>query len=316
MTSKPSVQSTTAAASVVSIQEEKHVGESLFKLAMRRLRRDYLTLGAISLLVILAVLSYSAPLITSALDIDYRATDAAASKFLPIGTPGHPLGTDNLGRDYMARLLYGGQVSIGIGVIAGFSSIALGISIGLVAGYYQGGRFGFLDDIIMWFITTLNSIPSLMLLILLGAVLTPSVQTLILSLTLISWSGTMRLVRGETLSHRAREYVLSAEAIGARPFRIMFMHILPNVFSVFIVALALEIGSLILVEAALSFLGLGVRPPTPSWGNMLTSAQAHFRQGTHLWLLPGLMIVTTVLSLYLIGDGLRDAFDPQAKKRR
>jgi peptide/nickel transport system permease protein len=180
--------------------------------------------------------------------------------------------------------------------------------------YYQGGAFGFIDDLIMWFITTLNSIPTLMLLILIASVLTPSVETLILVLTIISWTGSMRLVRGETLANREREYIISAKALGAGPFRVMFMHILPNVFSVLITALAIEIGTLILVESALSFLGLGVRPPEPSWGNMLTGAQTYLRQGAHLAIFPGLMIVLTVLSLYLIGDGFRDAFDPRSTK--
>ncbi|NJL96140.1 MAG: ABC transporter permease [Anaerolineae bacterium] len=219
------------------------------------------------------------------------------------------LGTDHLGRDHLARLLYAGQISIGIAVAAGVSSTLIGVTVGLLAGFYQGGRLAMVDDLIMWFVITLNSIPSLMLLILLGSVLTPSVETLVGILTLISWSGIMRLVRGETIARREQEYIVAARSIGVRPLRIMFVHILPNVFSVTIVALMLGIGSLILVESALSFVNLGVRPPTPSWGNMLTTAQSSFRQAAHLSVLPGLLIVVTVLCLYLIGDGLRDAFD-------
>ena len=124
----------------------------------------------------------------------------------------------------------------------------------------------------------------------------------------------MRLIRGETLALRQHEYVISARAIGAGPLRIMFSHILPNTLSILLTTMAIQIGTIILVEAALSFLGLGVRPPEPSWGNMLTDAQAHFRQGAHMTILPGLMIVITVLSLYLLGDGLRDAFDPRSIK--
>jgi peptide/nickel transport system permease protein len=246
-------------------------------------------------------------------DVNYTET-AATEPALPIGTAGHPLGTDTLGRDMLARLLYGGQVSLLIAFCASLLSTTIGVTIGLLAGYYQGGSFGFIDDLVMWFITTLNSIPTLMLLILIASVLTPSVPTLILVLTIVSWTGAMRLVRGETIANREREYILSAKALGASPLRIMFLHILPNVFSVLVTALAIEIGTLILVESALSFLGLGVRPPTPSWGNMLTDAQRHFRLGAHLSILPGLLIVVTVLSLYLIGDGLRDAFDPRSNK--
>lgn len=124
----------------------------------------------------------------------------------------------------------------------------------------------------------------------------------------------MRLIRGETIAKRNLEYVLSARALGARPLRIMFVHVLPNTFSVLITTLAIDIGTIILIESALSFLGLGVRPPEPSWGNMLTEAQSYFRPGPHMSIFPGLLIVITVLSTYLIGDGLRDAFDPQSVK--
>jgi peptide/nickel transport system permease protein len=293
-------------------QEEFGVGDSLTTLALRRLRRDYLTMAAMLILFSLAFVSYIVPL---AIPMDYTTTAADTKAFLPPNSPDHLLGTDSLGRDHLARLLYAGRVSLGIGFFAGTSSILLGASIGLVAGYYQGSRLGFLDDLINWFITTLNSIPSLLLLILLSSVLSPSIPTLVAVLVLISWSGTMRLVRGETLSHREREYVVSARAVGVRDWRIMFVHILPNVFSVFIVSLALSIGSIILVEAALSFVGLGVRPPEPSWGNMLTDAQKYTRDAVFLSIYPGVLIVTTVLCFYLLGDGLRDAFDPQSNKK-
>jgi peptide/nickel transport system permease protein len=298
---------------IASLAEESRHSESLTRLALRRLRHDYLTLGALAMLLLLATLSALAPVISDALDVSYSETEPL-EKFHPVGSEGHILGTDNLGRDVFARLLYAGQVSLTIAFAASIFSTTIGVAVGLTAGYYQGGQFGFIDDIIMWFITTLNSIPTLMLLILIASVLAPSVATLILVLTIVSWTGTMRLVRGETLANREREYILSARALGASPIRIMFVHILPNVFSVLITALAIEIGTLILVESALSFLGLGVRPPTPSWGNMLTGAQTFFRQGAHLSIFPGLMIVITVLSLYLIGDGLRDAFDPRSSK--
>jgi peptide/nickel transport system permease protein len=136
-----------------------------------------------------------------------------------------------------------------------------------------------------------------------------------LILTFLGWTGTMRLVRGETLVRRELEYTVAARALGAGAGRIMFVHILPNVFSIIVVTLAIDIGSLILVESALSYLGLGVTPPTPSWGNMLNNAQSFFDRGPHLVFLPGVLIVITVLCLYIIGDGLRDAFDPQAAKK-
>jgi peptide/nickel transport system permease protein len=298
---------------VTTLKSDSSKTDSLLHTALRRIRRDKLTLMAIGLLLILSTLSLLAPVITDVLNLSYTQPDSSRL-FLPIGDASHPLGTDHLGRDLLARLLYGGRVSLGIGFAGAISATLIGVTIGLIAGYYQGGRFRFIDDAVMWFVTTLNSLPVLMLLILIASVLTPTIPTLIFVLTMVSWTGTMRLIRGETLSKRENEYVISARAMGAGSARIMFVHILPNTLSVLMTALAIGVGTLILTESALSFLGLGVRPPEPSWGNMLTGAQAHFRQGAHLSILPGLLIALTVLSLFLIGDGLRDAFDPTSKK--
>ena len=290
--------------------EEVFQNNSLLATAMRRLRKDYLTLAAITMLILMTVFSFSEPLVSDYFNVNYTEP-SSERRFLPLGAEGHPLGTDNLGRDMLARLLRGGQISISIGIIAALASTFLGVTIGLIAGYYQGGPFSIIDDAIMWFITTLNSIPLLLLLILLASVLTPSISVLIGILTLVSWSSTMRLIRGETISQRSNEYIVAAKAMGAGDLRVMFQHILPNTLSVLITSLAIQIGTIILVESALSFLGLGVRPPEPSWGNMLTSAQSYFRQAPHMSILPGLFIVITVLSTYLVGDGLRDAFDPR-----
>jgi len=315
-TPKKKKRTATINGEVVSLEEaqEYYASKSLLQTALRRIRQDYLTLTAIGLLVILTVLCFvAAPVIEDVLDVSYTAPDSTR-QFLPVGHPQHPLGTDNLGRDTLARLLYGGRVSLSIGFTAALFSSVIGVSLGLLTGFYQGGRFAVIDDTVMWFITTLNSIPTLLLLILLASVFTPDIPTLIGVLTLVSWSTTMRLIRGETISQRENEYVISARALGAQPLRIMFVHILPNTLSILLTATAIQIGTIILVESALSFLGLGVRPPDPSWGNMLSNAQAYFRQGAHLSILPGIMIVITVLSFYLLGDGLRDAFDPRSQK--
>lgn len=289
-------------------RKEAKVGESLTTLALRRLRRDRLTLVAMAVLITLAVLSFSAPLITEQLGVSHTRTDANRT-FLPIGSYPHLLGTDDLGRDHLARLLYAGQVSLSVGFLAASLSMTIGVTLGIFTGFFGG----VVDDIVIWVIATLTSIPSLFLLIIVAAVLQPNATTLILVLGFLGWTGTTRLVRGETLSLREREYIISARAIGASSRRIMFVHILPNLFSVIVVTMAIDIGSLILAEAGLSFLGLGIKPPTPSWGNMLTNAQSFFTRGVHLVILPGLMIFTTVLCLYIIGDGIRDAFDPTAK---
>lgn len=302
-------------AAVLSLyDEDEYRGQTLWQLALLRLRRDYLTLIAIGVILLLAILALLAPAISDALGVNYRRTDLR-NTFAVIGSPGHPLGTDDLGRDHLSRLLYGARVSLGIGFSAALVSLIVGTTVGVVAGFYQGGRLGFIDDLIMWFVITLNSVPSLFLLLIISAMLSPTVFTLILILALLSWTSTMRFVRGETLSHRNREYIVAAHAIGAGTPRIMFLHILPNIFSVLAINLATDIGGFILVESALSFLNLGVRPPTPSWGNMLINAQTFYTMGVHLVIMPGLMIVITVLCLFLIGDGVRDAFDPQASKK-
>ncbi|MBL8163315.1 MAG: ABC transporter permease [Anaerolineae bacterium] len=306
----------------LDVKDDRKVGESLTTLALRRLRRDKLTLMALATIAFLAFVSITAPLIERyILQVDYRSTNISET-FLPVGTPGHILGTDDLGRDHLARLLYAGQISLGIAFTAALLSLVIGITLGVVTGYYGG----IVDDIVNWVITTLTSIPSLFLLLIVSAVIlqNPDLNrsflggpfALIMILGLLGWTGTTRLVRGETLSLREREYVVSARAIGASPLRIMFVHIIPNLFSVVIITLALDIGGLILVESALSFLGLGVKAPLASWGNMLTNAQTFFTKGVHLVFAPGILIVITVLCLYVIGDGIRDAFDPYSVDKK
>ncbi|HLA45642.1 MAG TPA: ABC transporter permease [Aggregatilineales bacterium] len=303
------------------------INQGLWHLALRRLRRDYLTIIAIVVVLALALLSLLAPVISkNILHVDYTRT--SRTTYAGIDTEGHILGTDDIGRDYFARLLYGGRVSIGIAFTAAIFSLVIGVSVGLIAGFYHGGRLRFIDDFVMWFITTLNSIPTLYLLITLVAVLNGrsgsggvgssislSVLSLILILGFLGWTGTTRLVRGEALSQREREYVMAARVMGANDLRIMFVHILPNVFSIIIVTLAIDIGALILVESTLSYLGLGVQEPVPSWGNMLTDAKSYYGKGNHLIGLPAVLVTVTVLCLYLIGDGLRDAIDPETVRR-
>lgn len=281
-------------------------GRSLAQIAMRRLRRDRLTLLAMAILALLAVLSVLAPLISEhLLGVDPTATDGYQN-LLPIGAEGHILGTDNIGRDQLSRLLFAGQVSLGIAVVGAGLSIGIGLILGVIAGYYGG----ILDDLITWLIATLNSIPGIFLLLIISAILKPGPLALIIVLGVLGWTVTTRLVRGETFSLREREFIVAARAVGASDFYIMFAHIIPNVISITVVNLALTIGELILLESTLSFLGVGIQPPTPTWGNMLSNAQAFFKNGAHLVIFPGLLIVTTVLCLYVIGDGLRDALDP------
>ncbi len=286
--------------------EERFFGESLFQKGLRRLRRDKLTLVALSVLCVMALLALFAPvIINQVLRVDPSATDPFEN-FLPMGTPGHLFGTDDLGRDQFARLLQAGQVSMSIGFFGALITLTIGLVLGMTSGYFGG----FVDDALSWIIATLDSIPSLFLLILISSVLSPTAESLVIVIALIGWTGTTRLIRGQTFSLRGLDYVTSAQALGASPWRIMFVHIVPNLISVVMISLATSIGALILTESALSFLGLGVQPPTATWGNMLIKAQTFYIRGPHMVLMPGLLIFVTVLCLYVVGDGLRDAFDP------
>ncbi len=307
---------TTTSVAKIGVPDEAHEHrkpDSLTSRALRRLRRDKLTLVALAVLSLLVLFALLAPAFETWLNISY--TDVQTDKtFLPYGSFPHILGTDDLGRDHFARLLYGARVSLSIAALAAGLSLVIGVALGMVTGYYGG----IIDDLNNWFIATLTSIPSLFLLLIVSALFIRTstgsgVVPLILVLGLLGWTGTARLVRGETLSLRERDYVVAARSMGAGAARIMFIHILPNLFSVIIISLMIDIGSLILVEAALSFLGLGVKPPEPTWGNMLQAAREYFTRGVHLVIMPGVLIFTTVLCLYVIGDGLRDAFDPTSK---
>jgi peptide/nickel transport system permease protein len=297
---------------VISIQEEylHGAGESLYTKAFKRIRRDRLTVATLAVLLAMMIFAAGAPVIESVKDVSYRRTDLSNTFQRPDYMGKHVLGTDDLGRDQLARLAYGARVSLAIAFFAALLSLTIGVSLGMVTGYYGG----IVDDIAIWVITTLNSIPSLFLLIIVVAFLSPNATALILVLGLLGWPSTMRLVRGETLAMREREFIVSARAMGATNIRIMFNHILPNLLSIVIVTLAIDIGSLLLVEAGLSFLGLGVQPPTPTWGNMLSNSQNYFNRGPHLAIIPGIFISVTVLCMYVIGDGIRDAFDPQSTR--
>ncbi|MDE2819320.1 MAG: ABC transporter permease [Chloroflexota bacterium] len=280
---------------------------NLYQKAFRRIRSDRPTLLAMAVLGLFVLLAVSAPFLSETVFQVDQVTQSVRNKYQPLFSPGHLLGTDELGRDHLSRLLYGGRISLGIGIAAAFLSLGIGIVVGVFAGFYGG----FADDFIIWFITTLNSIPGLYFLILITALLKPTAATLVLVLGILGWTGITRLVRAETYSIKEREYIIAARAIGASNWRIMFIHIVPNIFSLLIITLSQAIGGLILTESALSFLGFGVQPPTPTWGNMLSGGLEYARKAPHLVYLPGLLITTTVFCLYLIGDGLRDAFDPK-----
>ena len=274
------------------------------------LRHDRLTIAAFAVLLILAVLSYGAyPITRYVLHTDPTRIDLLETYEPP--SKEHWLGMDEIGRDQLARLLYGGQISLTIGFSGALLTMTIGVFFGALAGFL--GKW--VDDIIMWFLNTMSSIPFLLFLLIITLLFKPKWYVLSIFIALNGWMGVSRMVRGEVLSVRERDYVLAAHALGVPTGKIILRHVLPNVIPIVIIMTATSIGGLILIETALSFLGLGVQPPTPTWGNMLTKAQGNFTLGPHLVIFPGLLITITVLCLYLIGDGLRDALDPMMRGR-
>src|SRR3954463_10822978 len=240
--------------------------------------------------------------------------DPAAQELpLRLGSPvaAHPFGLDELGRDILARVLAGARISILVGVTVVTVSALLGTMMGSVAGYF-GGR---IDDLIGRVIDTLMAFPGLLLAIALVAVLGPSLGNVLFALTIIGWVGYARLVRGQVLRVREFEYVQAARAAGATTRRILWTHVIPTALPAVTVQATLGMAGAIIGEAALSFLGLGVQPPTPSWGTMLSGGRAHILDAPHLTLFPGVAIALLVLGFNFLGDGLRDVLDPAAKRR-
>jgi peptide/nickel transport system permease protein len=221
----------------------------------------------------------------------------------------HPMGTDELGHDVLTRLLYAGRVSLTVGFSAAIASAVFGTLVGGLSGFY-GGK---LDNVLMRFTDIMFSLPDLPILIILSRYMGGSVLGIILVLSVFAWMGTARLVRGEMLKLRTQDFTEAARAIGASDPRIMIRHLIPNSLAPVIVATTLTVGGAILSEAALSFLGIGIQPPTPSWGNMLQNAQDFIWNTPWLAVWPGAMIFLTVLCFNFLGDGLRDALDPRLK---
>jgi peptide/nickel transport system permease protein len=231
------------------------------------------------------------------------------NRLAPPGSPGHPLGTDELGRDMLSRLLYGARISLAIGFVATAIAIVVGTLLGAVAGYL-GGK---IDSLIMRFTDVVLAFPRLVLLIMIVALFSPGITLIIVVLGLTQWPSTTRIVRGEVLSLREREYIQAARALGMGSSRIILRHLVPNVLAPVIVAATLGIGNTIVLEAGLSFLGLGVQPPTASWGNMVADGRQNLIGAWWVATFPGLAIVFTVLAFNLVGDGLRDALDPRLR---
>lgn len=272
--------------------------------AWRRLRKHRVAMGGGAVIVLFvgtAVLAGAlAPYAVDQIDLSKR-------KAAP--TWAHPLGTDELGRDVLTRLLHAGRISLTVGFSAALASALFGTLVGGISGYYGG----WLDNALMRFTDVMFSIPDLPILIILSRYLGGSVSGIIFVLTVFAWMGTARLVRGELLKLRSQDFAEAARALGANDARILARHLIPNALAPVIVAATLTVGGAILSEAALSFLGIGVQPPTASWGNMLQNAQDFVWTTPWLAVWPGVMIFLTVLCFNFLGDGLRDALDPRLK---
>jgi peptide/nickel transport system permease protein len=223
----------------------------------------------------------------------------------------HPLGTDDLGRDVLARMAHGARISLSVGFVAVGIAIAIGLVVGLLAGYYGG----WVDAVLMRFVDMMLCFPTFFLILSVIAFIGPSIWNIMIIIGLTGWMGVARLVRAETLSLKERDFVAAARAQGAGDGRIVFRHILPNTLAPILVAATLGVAGAILTESALSFLGIGVQPPTPSWGNILTAGKDNIEFAWWLSLFPGLAILVTVLGYNLLGEGIRDAADPRLKGR-
>jgi peptide/nickel transport system permease protein len=281
-------------------------GDSQWSIAARHFRKNKLAIAGLVVMLLLYVLTLLTPLIApyAPAEMGKIVTPDAMGPSMQ-----HWFGVDKFGRDILSRVLYGSRISLSIGFIAVAISITLGTLVGALAGYYGG----WVDSLLMRLTDVMLSFPRLVLLIVVIALFESSIWLVVIVLGLTGWMGTARIVRGEVLSLREREFVQAARALGMGDGRIIFRHVIPNTLAPVIVSATLGIGQTILTEASLSFLGLGVRPPTPSWGNMIADGRDALTQAWWISTFPGLAIVFTVIAFNLLGDGLRDALDPRLR---
>ncbi|HAY85821.1 MAG TPA: peptide ABC transporter permease [Chloroflexi bacterium] len=307
---------TTPEYDVIKLQEEFRTSPlKPSQLVWKRFLQHKMAVFGAIMLVVLIIYSFGLSIFFPESEANF--TDTSIRLSAPSAE--HPFGTDTVGRDIMKRTIYGGQISLLIGLSAVIVEVVVGVMIGAIAGYYGG----WIDNLLMRIIDATLALPSLLVLILLGAVLREvkvdfieknTVVTIAIALGLLSWMTVARLVRAIFLALRDMEYVQAARALGASNARIILQEILPNGVGPIIVESTLGIGFAIMEESGLSFLGFGIRPPTPSWGNLLSNAQEHFTKYPWLAVFPGLMIFLSIISVNYIGDGLRDALDPQGRR--
>jgi len=269
--------------------------------ALRRFLRHRVALLGLAVVLFMTIFSFVGPWLIPFNETD---TDIRARLMGPFAGP-HIFGTDPLGRDILARLMYAGRISLSIGFAATALSVVVGVLVGLVAGFYRGA----IGAALMRFVDAMLCFPTIFLLLAIAALIEPSVTSIVVLIAVASWMEVARVVEGQIRSLRERDFTLAAESLGASDSRIMFRELLPNAVAPIVVAATLNIAHAILAEAYISFLGFGIQPPTPSWGNMLENAQSYLTNAPWLAIVPGLAITLTVTSFNFIGDGLRDALD-------
>ncbi len=279
--------------------------QSLWSDAWRRLRRNRLALFATVYLAFLVAVALVALVYTP-----YRMSAVGIAPTYGPPTSAHLLGADSIGRDILSRLMVGAQVSLIVGVGTQLLVIAVGVPIGLLAGYYRG----WLDSVLTFIINVFYGIPDLLVAMIMVFLLGPSLTNIIVAIVVTRWMDMARLMRGQTMALREREFVEAARASGARPFKILFGHIFPNALGPIIVQATFGIPAAILFEAVLSFLGVGVQPPTPSWGSMAADGVAALEYAPHIVIVPSIALSLTLLAFNFLGDGLRDALDPRQKR--
>lgn len=281
------------------------IGQSYWQVAWRRLRKHRLAIIGGTIGLALTLMALLAPWIAP-----YAFDSISLGSRWKTPSTAHVFGTDELGRDVLTRIMYAGRISLAVGFVVAFNVAIIGMLVGSVAGFY-GGK---VDVVLMRLVDVLLSVPTLPLYLILAALIPGGgVSRIILIFTAFGWTGVARLVRGQVLALRGQDFVEAARALGASETRLILRHLLPNSLAPVIVAASLAVGGAILGESALSFLGLGIAPPTPSWGNMLQRAQEYIWNAPHLAIFPGFFIFITVLSFNFLGDGLRDALDPRLK---
>lgn len=286
--------------------EKAYGGESPAKMAWKRLRKDRVSMIGLTLVVTLALVAVFAPWIAPYDPInDYNLRNR-----LKPPSKEHWLGTDSSGRDVFSRIVYGARISLTIGLASRVVTLVLGVGLGALAGYYAGT---WVDLLIMRLSEIVDALPSLFVAIGVAVAIGPGLYTIFFALGLVGWADMARLIRGQVLTYRKQEFVEAARAMGSSTARILFRHILPQVIAPIIITLTMGVAGAIMAETALSFLGLGAQPPTPTWGSMMNHARQFIYQAPHLVFAPGIAIFITVYAFNLLGDGLRDALDPKAK---